>query len=316
MNATERKIEIFKPFGEAFELMTTILFRPFDLKKWFTIGFAAFLANLGRGGPLNFGSHDINPTNPAKRAEWQSLLDRLHQLPSETWIIVIAIGATVLVAMIVVFAWLRARGAFLFVDCVVKNRGVIAEPWREFSRQGNSLFLFSLAVGIGMTMLLGLLALPFMLPIVRGVARFHLHDVYLISMIVLWGTVFFVLILGWTLISQIMVPVMYRRKCRAMEGFRAACALIADYPGEIVIYCLFWFVLGLAVVMVSCLVTCATCCLAAVPYVGTVILLPIFVFLRAFTLLFVRQFGEGYDAWPAMPPPPELSSLPPEQQPA
>src|SRR5205085_12565268 len=158
--------------------------------------------------------------------------------------------------------------------------------------------------------LLVLLALPFMLPIVRGVARFHLHDVYLISMIVLWGTVFFVLILGWTLISQIMAPVMYRRKCRAMEGFRAACALIADYPGEIVIYCLFWFVLGLAVVMVSCLVTCATCCLAAVPYVGTVILLPIFVFLRAFGLLFFRQFGPDYDVWASMSEPPPIQAPP------
>ena len=43
------KIEIFKPFGDAYELMKTILFRPFDLKKWFVIGFAAFLAHIGSG---------------------------------------------------------------------------------------------------------------------------------------------------------------------------------------------------------------------------------------------------------------------------
>ena len=50
MNGAEPNIEIFKPFGEAFELMKKILFQPFDLKKWFIIGFAAWLANLGRGG--------------------------------------------------------------------------------------------------------------------------------------------------------------------------------------------------------------------------------------------------------------------------
>jgi len=50
MNGTEPKIEIFKPFGEAFELMKGILFQPFDVKKWFVIGFAAWLANLGSGG--------------------------------------------------------------------------------------------------------------------------------------------------------------------------------------------------------------------------------------------------------------------------
>jgi hypothetical protein len=47
MNGTESKIEIFKPFGEAFELMKRILFQPFDFKKWLVVGFAAWLATLG-----------------------------------------------------------------------------------------------------------------------------------------------------------------------------------------------------------------------------------------------------------------------------
>ena len=47
MNGTESKIQILKPFGEAFELMKRILFQPFDLKKWLVVGFAAWLANLG-----------------------------------------------------------------------------------------------------------------------------------------------------------------------------------------------------------------------------------------------------------------------------
>jgi hypothetical protein len=57
MNGTEPKIEIFKPFGDAFELMKKILFQPFDLKKWFVIGFAAWLASLGGGcGSFNYQS--------------------------------------------------------------------------------------------------------------------------------------------------------------------------------------------------------------------------------------------------------------------
>src|SRR6266699_3835504 len=54
MNGTEPKIEIFKPFEEAFELTKKILFRPFDITKWFVIGFAAFLANLAGG--VHFGN--------------------------------------------------------------------------------------------------------------------------------------------------------------------------------------------------------------------------------------------------------------------
>src|SRR2546423_8644566 len=54
MNGAERTIEIFKPFGEAFELMKKILFQPFDLKKWLVIGFTAWLASLGAGGGSGF----------------------------------------------------------------------------------------------------------------------------------------------------------------------------------------------------------------------------------------------------------------------
>jgi hypothetical protein len=52
----------------------------------------------------------------------------------------------VVVLLIVLFAWLRARGRFIFVDCVVRNRAAIADPWKEFRAEGNSFFLFSLLV--------------------------------------------------------------------------------------------------------------------------------------------------------------------------
>ena len=54
MNGTERNIEIFKPFGDAFELMKRILFQPFDFAKWLVIGFAAFLANLSGNAGFHY----------------------------------------------------------------------------------------------------------------------------------------------------------------------------------------------------------------------------------------------------------------------
>src|SRR5439155_1467228 len=65
----------------------------------------------------------------------------------------------------------------------------------------------------------------------------------------------------------------------------------------------------LAVLMIGAIVTCATCCLAALPYLGTVILLPLFVCLRAFGLLFLRQFGPDYDVWASFMPPEFLPIL-------
>jgi hypothetical protein len=103
------------------------------------------------------------------------------------------------------------------------------------------------------------------------------------------------------------VPVMYRRRCRPYEAFRAAVSLIATHPGEIVLYCLFLVVLVVATGLISCFAICATCCIAAIPYIGTVILLPVFVLLQAFSLSFLRQFGPDYDVWTSSMP---LQSLP------
>src|SRR5580765_2365228 len=111
------------------------------------------------------------------------------------------------------------------------------------------------------------------------------------------------LVFVWALIANFMTPVMYRRRCRAYEAFRTVIKLIAARPGEILLYCLFLIVLALASAIVGCLVTCATCCIAAIPYIGTVILLPVFVLLRSLSLLFLRQFGSDYDVWANFIPP-------------
>jgi hypothetical protein len=138
--------------------------------------------------------------------------------------------------------------------------------------------------------------------------------VYVICAIATWVFVMLLLVLAWSLIANFMVPIMYRQRCRPSEAFNIVGRLIEGHPGEILLYCLFLIVLALATVIVACVATCATCCIAAVPYIGTVILLPVFVLLRSFSLLFLRQFGPDYDVWASVMPPeffPILSSAPP-----
>jgi hypothetical protein len=119
------------------------------------------------------------------------------------------------------------------------------------------------------------------------------------------------LIFVWALASQLMVPIMYRQRCRARLAFVQTADLVSSHPGPILLYVLFLLLLAVAAVMICCGVTCATCCIAAIPYVGTVILLPIPVTLGAFSLLFLRQFGPDYDVWAAFVPPPAFSGTEP-----
>ena len=297
MNGGEKKIEILKPFSEAFELTKKILFQPFDLKKWFVIGFAAWLSHIGSGG-LNL-NYRTGQSDLGHDPRFQELVDWVHGIP--LWILVSGISALfiLLVGLALLFAWLRARGRFMFTDCVVHNRAAVAQPWREFRPQGNSYFIFAVVVGCTVSVVTAAASLPFMLPIMRGVTFLHLHDVYLFSMIALWGLLLALMIFAWSVLTHFMVVIMYRRRCLAMEGLHAAVSLILEHPGEITLYCLFWIALAIGTAMVSCVAILATCCLAIVPYLGTVILLPVFVWLRSYGLLFIRQFGPNYDAWTA-----------------
>jgi hypothetical protein len=297
MNGEQPKIEIFEPFGAAFELMKKILFQPFDFTKWLVIGFAAFLANLSG----NSGFHYSRNTG---KGDWSFRSTSHNAAGSTDWLTSCAVPLLVLVVVLavviaVLVLWVGCRGRFIFTDCMVRNRGAIVEPWREFRREGNSFFLFSLLVGLVVVAIVAIAFVPVLLPFIQGwkegaalVASLTFGIVLLVSMVL-------VIAVAWSLVSQLMVPVMYRQRCRAMVAFREVVGLIVARPGPIALYLLFFFVLGLATAVISCLSLPFTCCVAAIPYVGTVVLLPIYVVLAAFPLFFLRQFGPQYDVWTA-----------------
>ena len=320
MNAAPRKIEILAPFSEAFELTKRILFQPFDLAKWMTIGFAAFLAGLADGTRFNpaFNLPDLSGRAESQNVELEAVRSQI-----DAWMVggIIAIVVVVALAVMVLFMWLGSRGRFMFVDCIVHNRGAIEHPWREYRREGNSLFFWSLMISGIFLVLVALCALPIALPYLTGgeIGEFGaVTIIYIIAVVV-----FFVLVGGAiALITWFMVPVMYRQRCKALTAFMTVIRLILREPAPFILYVLFGIVVLIGGSMLSCLVTCLTCCVALLPYIGTVILLPLYLFYYAWGLLFIRQFGPEYDVWanvaaseevspPADSPPP----APPEPEP-
>lgn len=300
------KIEIIKPFGDAFELMKRILFQPFDLKKWFVIGFAAFLSghitgvNLPFGNLGNLGSHQTNQNLPSPDLEqWKPWLP-----------IIIVVFVVVILILIVLLWWLKSRGNFIFTDCIARNRATIAVPWREYRREGNSYFLYILLVGFGSLSFFGVLALvAFALGVIGHghTTMTPLLIIFLVLFLILW--IFLGFVFG--VVSYFMVPLMYVKRCRSGEAFRQVAGLLFENAGPFILFCLFGFCLLLGVGMISGIATCLTCCLAALPYVGTVILLPVYVCLRAYGLFFIRQFGADYDVFTAV----AQSPLPPAAEP-
>jgi hypothetical protein len=71
--------------------------------------------------------------------------------------------------------------------------------------------------------------------------------------------------------------------------------------------------IGILIVMVVLVTCCCAGCLMLLPYLGTVLLLPVLVFKRAYPLYFLAQFGSEYDVFPPPSPasPSPTPGLPP-----
>src|SRR5439155_25767137 len=99
--------------------------------------------------------------------------------------------------------------------------------------------------------------------------------------------------------TDFVVPIQFARGGACREGWRILLALLSQNVGPFILYFLFQIVLAIAIFALVLMVVLVTCCIAgclfAIPYLGTVFLLPILVFTRAYSIYYLAQFGKEYD---------------------
>ncbi|MCX6992309.1 MAG: hypothetical protein NT011_04110 [Kiritimatiellaeota bacterium] len=286
-------ISVVEPVGKALGTVRQVLFAPFDLIKWLGLGFTAWLASLTEGFAPNF---NLMPNNAFDSPAGHKALAWMHAHLA----LVISVGtgiAIFILAVTLVIAWVSCRGKFMFLDNVLNNRAEIQVPWRRFSRQGNSLFLFSICFGIAALAVLATLGLLLLFVAWPDIGR-HNFGINALSAILL-GVIFFMsymLVLGCLLafLHDFVVPLMILRSCRVMTAWGLFLDIFKAHVGVFVLYLLFRLVLTLVISTVVMLACCLLCCTVLIPYVGTVMLLPVFVFWRSYSVHFLEQFGGTY----------------------
>ena len=293
-------VSVTQPVEPAFERMADVLFRPFEVGKWFVLGFCAFLANLDQGGAnFNVGGNwgGQGGGGGAGGGDFSQLTDWVGANVGLT--VLIVLGVVLLgLGLTALLQWLASRGKFMFLDGVVHNRGAVVDPWKRFKVPANSFFLlrFAFTVVAGVTVLCVLLiGLLLAMPDIRAeqfgaglIGAIVLGVVVVLPMAILFGFVQAVLV-------DFIVPVMYCRNMKvgqAVETFWEE--LLKPHLGTFVLFYLFKTVLAVAAAMVGFLAVCFTCCLVAIPYLGTVILLPVSVFFRSYSVYFLGQFGPDW----------------------
>ena len=295
-------ISVIEPIGPAFEKVKTILFRPFDLGKWFVIGFCAWLAYLGGGGGNGGGGGRGGGPSEAREAFGQAKEFVLENL---AWIIPVALTVVALIIVLwLVFTWLSSRGRFMFLHCVAENKAEVKIPWTKFRQHANSLFLFRIVLGligfaaIGLPILLTTACIAMIITgdgaVVTGILGCVITGLIIIAI-----SIVFAVIGKFT--TDFVVPIMFLRTTSCIAGWREFLTILSVNKARFALYILFQIVIALAIgaiVLTAIFVTCCcAACILAIPYIGTVLMLPVLVFKRAYSLLYLGQYGSEFDVF-------------------
>ncbi|HRX52807.1 MAG TPA: hypothetical protein P5571_15670 [Candidatus Krumholzibacteria bacterium] len=314
-------IRYLDPLERAWTRARDLLLRPFDLRLWLIIGFTAWLARLwdgslsGGDGGLDLHLDGRDESHGLIRVAVDRLVDVIDN-PLSVFVVVVMLLLYLVVGAAI--AWLASRGSFLFLDNVAHRRGRVSEPWDRLGRLGDSLFAWRVATQLLILPVVLLMAAPLLALIASASQADGLFRGVGLALALPLGALGVVLGLAAAFVGfctdQFVVPLMYRHDEGILPAWERFLPLLRRDLPSFLLVALFYLALTLVVAAVVAAAGALTCCalflVLAIPYVGTVVLLPVYVTARAFGPEFLAQFGPEFETWPAADPAPDPEPLP------
>ena len=232
------------------------------------------------------------------------------------WIIpLVLVGLAFTIAIWILITWLSSRGRFMFLYNVIHNSTEIKRPWAQFREYAHSLFLFRLVLDVVGGLAVGAIVVGSAFLIF---ALWQSHGAVslwaLLGLVPLTMAIALVFGLIQVFTTDFVLPVMLLRTTYCVPAWQDFNLLLFPNPGRFVLYLLFKIAINLAIGIVLVLLfvlSCGcVCCLVGLPYIGTVLLLPIHVFKRAYSLHYLRQYGPSYDVFTTQGRPTAESDVP------
>jgi hypothetical protein len=142
----------------------------------------------------------------------------------------------------------------------------------------------------------------------RAFGHYYRHGMPIVALVVpLMGVI--LLFLAWALIAgyimlcldSFVVPLMYKHNLPCMEAWERFLPHLKEQFVYFLVYGLMVLAIHLLIGFCIIFIGCVTCCVGFVilmiPYISSVILLPVSYFFRCFSLEFLRQFGPESTLW-------------------
>lgn len=299
-------VKYSEPLSVGFNQMKKALFQPFNFSKWINVGFTAFLAGLtdcsgGGGGGNGKINNNFNDFNLDKFFSFPEIVrDWLIEHP--IWFALIIVALVFIFVVATIITWISSRGKFMFLHNVVNDTDEIIKPWNEYRKQGNSLFWWQFVYGWIVFAVIILLVI-YGFGVAKNIHTGILPDVSKVEFIVSFviSIVVLLVIFGYIslFLNDFVVPVMYKHRLSATMAWSKFLSLLLNHFGAFFLYGLFIFVLsvcaGIAIILTALLTCCIGLLLIMIPFIGSVILLPVSYTFRALSIEFLAQFGDYFN---------------------
>ncbi len=317
-------IEYLAPLNRSWDRCKDILFRPFRIQTWLALGFTAWVAGLMHGTGTGGGGFNVQlKPGQVPGHVLRSIGEAYARLVAEIarhpgTVALVGAGAVLALALALVFLWLSSRFKFIFLDNVVTGRVKISEPWRRLGALGDSLFLWRIGFAVAAivaALLLVLLTAGLGVLGAAGMPGFiHRGLLFVVGLAALVIAAVLLLVFVAVVVENFIIPIMYRFNLGVLDAWRAFLPWFRSYAGAFIVYALFVVALavmvGLGILVVGLMTCCIGWIIVALPYVGTVVLLPMWVTYRLLGPEFLHQLSPELALLPPAPEPPDGETSP------
>ncbi len=289
----------FAAVDQAFERMSAVLFRAFDVTRWFSIGFCAWLAYIGSKSSPNFNQTGTASAESIKQKVDDVLRQGVAMLDDTPKLV---FGATImLIALLlgVLFCRLRSRGDFMFLHRWYRPDASISQCWWASRTSGHELFVWRVYFFMIAALLFSITAAVGYVTVVSPyiAAGYQWHEalarptIACVTVSVLLGMAVEVVA---HLAKAFVVPIMYWHGVSASRAWLAVFSLLNRYPFAVLGYlccgmaCAFFA--GLVILAAGLLTCCVGFIPLLLPYLNAVALLPYTYFFRGYAVCFLSQW--------------------------
>jgi hypothetical protein len=312
-------VECFAVFKRAFRRMTVILFRPFDIVKWFIIGFSAWLATMFNSAAFRFEDDD-KPRRVGLALRDIFLGDgsfvgrvcRYFEIEESIfWLIISGTIALMLfmIAVTLILLWISSRFKFIFIDNLANDRTEISKAWTNFKEPGNSAFRWLFAWGAAVclvSVIFFIIMTSITYPLINEFSGTGNISIFGLATLVFVAAVYLLivsfLLIGLYFFNEFVLLIMYKRNMHARSALREFMKLLGATPRTFLKFIILQVFVSIACFIVVGLFVICTCCVAIIPlfipYIGTVLLLPVFVFQRLQAMELMAAFGDEFSPYP------------------